>query len=862
MNRIIVCFLSVIASVGPQAHAADSSEKQAHHKHTLSVVKGANTVTAQQSGSWFDASTWSSSTVPDGSQDVLIPAGIDVTYDAVSDIRLDHVQVNGVLRFSRSHSSRMVVDTLIVDSDGELHIGSAGHPVPSSVHVEILIADNGNIDIQEDPSLLSRGVVASGAVRIHGSRKTTHLKVADDPRIGDTSLTLSEQPENWQVGDVLVLTGTRYSGWRWDNDIRAVRYFGTEDEVITITAVNGPDVSFTPALSFNHTTPRADLKASVANFSRNVSFATLNPEAVETHQRGHVMFMHNDNIDVRYAAFWDLGRTDKSFESLEVADFDTVTYDSNVRGRYSFHIHRAGVETPRSPAIVIGNAVMNSPGWGYVHHDSNAIFHNNASFNTFGAGFVAETGNEIGTWTRNIAIKAEGNSAFNPKNGNDVELFDMGRTGDGFWFQGRMVKSVGNIAASVNHGFVYLHRGSGMLGFDNAIFALPEALRLEGNVGPDDAPILNFHSNESYASTVGLYVVKANPNQQHDIHSHLSHFVAWEVEAGAALEYTSHYLLEDFDLIGKTPEPFSSAQFGIDFGTNTTDMVVNRAHIVGFDVGVGLGKDFTNEHPPSVNQYALIDMTYVDVNTDVADYEPSIDLLLTSADLNPGTFDVALDNLPLEYLSPATSAGSGVSYTGIKTDTVGPTPIPAGTDAIGTPSYDMIALCEQDGYYRTADGDAYAVVEEYFTDRATGEIHKFGLKTRLGPEVDDLLGNPFHAWRNAFQRGVIDLDSSPPQTTDDVAQTFVDTPVRINVLSNDSDPEDDTLLLDGIVQPNFGQAFANADGTIEYRPDYDFVGVDTLRYWASDDNGNFTPATVTIAVGPGVISPIFVDGFE
>lgn len=832
-----------------------------HHLASIAIAKG-SAVTAQLSGSWFDPATWSSDTIPDGTQDILIPVGIEVTYDAESDVRLGRVQVNGALRFSSTTSSRMVVDTLTVDAAGELHIGSAGNPVLPSVRVEIWIADNGNIDTQDDPSLLSRGVIASGAVRIHGNRKTTHLKVAQDPRAGDSALALSSAPENWHVGDVLVLTGTRYSGWRWDNDIRAVRYFGTEDEVVTITSVDGSQVGIHPALSFDHTSPRSDLKASVANFSRNVSIATLNPTIVETHQRGHVMFMHNDNIDVRYAAFWDLGRTDKSFESLEVADFDSIRYDSNVRGRYAFHIHRAGVANPRSPAVVIGNAVMNSPGWGYVHHDSNAIFHNNASFNTFGAGFVAETGNEIGTWTSNIAIKAEGNSAFNPKNGNDVELFDMGRTGDGFWFQGRMVKSVGNIAASVNHGFVYLHRGSGMLGFDNTIFTLPEALRLEGNVGPDDAPILNFHDNESFASTVGLYVVKANPNQQHDIHSHLSGFTAWEVEAGAALEYTSHYLLEDFDLIGKTPEPFSSAQFGIDFGTNTTDMVVNRAHIEGFEIGVGLGKDFTNEHPPSVNQYALVDLTYVDVNTQVADYDPTLDLLLSSQDLNPGTFDITLDNQPLEYLSPATSAGSGVSYTGTKTDAIGPTPIPAGTDAIGTPSYDMIAICEQDGYYRTQSGDAYAVVEEHFTDRATGQIHKLGLKTRLGPAVDDLLGNPFHAWRDAFQRGIIDLDSNPPEPAPDLATTQADTPVLIDVLANDSDPEDDVLLVDGVEQPNHGQAFSNADGSIEYRPDFDFVGTDTFRYWATDDQGNFSPAMVTIQVSAGGIQPIFADGFE
>lgn len=168
------------------------------------------------------------------------------------------------------------------------------------------------------------------------------------------------------------------------------------------------------------------------------------------------MFVHHANVDVRYASFWQLGRTSKDLLSFNAEDIEEMQVDSNIRARYPFHFHRSGVNDVKNPAIGIGNAVFGSPGWGFVHHDSNAILHNNVSFDTFGAGFVAETGNEIGVWTNNLAIKAEGNSAFNPKNGNLREAFDIGRTGDGFWFQGRMIRANNNIAASVNHGYVYL----------------------------------------------------------------------------------------------------------------------------------------------------------------------------------------------------------------------------------------------------------------------------------------------------------------------------------------------------------------------------------------------------------------------
>jgi len=247
--------------------------------------------------------------------------------------------------------------------------------------------------------------------------------------------------------------------------------------------------------------------------------------------------------------------------------------------------------------------------------------------------------------------------------------------------------------------------------------------------------------------------------------------------------------------------------------------VIHRATITNFETGIGLAKDFTDPAiQPSANQYITIDITMSDVANAYENYDPSIDQLISSADLVPGRFQINLDNLPLEFLSPATSAGSGVTYTGTKQDSIGIGPIPAGTDSIGTPVFDMITICAEDGYLRTAGGDAYAIEEEYFTDRATGQVHKLGLKTRLGPQVDDLLGNQFSAWSDAFQSGTIDLASLPPVAVDDIASTSTDTPVIINLSSNDSDPESDPVSVDGLLQPIHGLVFDNGDGTVLYRP--------------------------------------------
>ena len=825
---------------------------QQEHMAALALVDYSQTThAAVQDGGWCDPDTWHNKQVPGDDAHVVIPEGRLVTYGVISDARLKTLRIDGELRFSTSDSTQLIVDTLFVDRRGSLIVGTQGEPVEADQTASIMIADNGDIDTAWDPMLLSRGIVAHGRTIMHGAYKTPYLKVSVNPDAGEDTLFLEEAPVNWLSGDTLVITGTRYSGWKWNNSERRVSYHGTRDEVRSIVSINDNIVTLDSPLDYDHFTPRTDLRARVANFTRNVSFASESAGALPVHQRGHVMFMHNPDVDVRYAEFRQLGRTDKSVPSAEVEDIANVAADSNARGRYSFHLHRAGTEDQGHPAIAIGNAVFGSPGWGYVHHDSNAKFYANVSFDTFGAGFVAETGNETGAWVNNLAIKAEGNSAFNPKNGNDPGTFDIGRTGDGFWFQGRMVRSVGNVAASVNHGFVYFHRGSGMLDFPAERFMLPEALGYGREASPDDVPIRNFHNNEAFASTVGLFVVKANPDQQHDINTELTGFTAWEVRAGAAIEYTAHYLLKDFDLIGSTPEQFRQPAFGIEFGVNTADMIVNNAKIASFPDGIRLGKYHTSNNQRAVgkDQFVVIGTEFNGVAEPLVDYDASVDIVIDTPDLNPGHFVIDLDNgWQFEYLDPSTAYQAGVGYSGVKTDSIGANPLPGGGDQLETPYYDMIAILERDGYFRAANGDPYAIVEQYFSDRATGEIHKYGFKTYLGPNVESAIQNSYSAWGGAVYSGTIDLNSTPPSAQDDSAQTALGQPVSINLVANDSDVDGDPLAIDGIVQPCHGQVHDNGDGTVTYIPDFSFAGSDSFKYWVTDAQGNFTPARVTVTV--------------
>ena len=840
------------------------------HNEVLNLVKHSDaTHVAVSDGSWFDPDTWSDGEVPGAGARVVIADGVTVDYDGVSDASLFTVRVDGALTFATDTDSRMVVDTVVVGHMGKLTIGTADDPVQEGVNADIIFANNGDIDVNWDPTLVSRGLVALGDVEVHGQEKSSHHKVDTDPMAGDTTITLDEIPTNWQVGDTVVIAGSEYDGYKWDNSIRAVRHYESEDEVRVITAVNGNTITFDQALEHDHDTPRDDLKISVANYSRNVTFATEDPDTAAVNERGHVMF-HSRDTDVRYAAFDELGRTDKSAPALLASEFTDIAADSNVKGRYALHFHRNGTDDPENPAMAVGNSVFGSPGWGIVHHDSNAIIHNNATFDTFGAGYVAETGNEIGVWSDNIAIYAKGISWAAPKNGVDLENFDTGKTGDGFWFQGRLVKADGNIAASVNTGFVYFHRGAstndgsapGNINISADQFELPEALANSSSRGIDDAPILGFTNNETFASKEGLHVVKANPNQEHDVHSEFSDFTAWNVATGAHFEYTSHYLIKNFDVVARENKPFVNSYDGISFGPNVSDMTLVQINSEGFGrSGIYLLKAFTDDSlSMDLKQYTVVDATYTGPGTDILDYDPDLDVVVSSGDLPERTFSIDLDG-PLTYREgyPDPDARK-VDIRGTKTDSLGTTPIPSGTDNYSANRAEVVQILETHGWFETTTGEKVFFLEDYYSDRLTGEIFKVVLPVYIDDNVP--LGNQFFGYTNAKYSGIVDLTKPAPETQNDTATMIAGQDMVIDILGNDSDPDGTPLKLDGLVQPLHAQVFDNGDGTITYRPFLGYTGVESVKYWVTDGLGNYTEGWLTVTVTAPIVDMVGTAGAD
>lgn len=80
--------------------------------------------------------------------------------------------------------------------------------------------------------------------------------------------------------------------------------------------------------------------------------------------------------------------------------------------------------------------------------------------------------------------------------------------------------------------------------------------------------------------------------------------------------------------------------------------------------------------------------------------------------------------------------------------------------------------------------------------------------------------------------------SDDPVVISDTGNTISQKPVLINVLVNDYDPDGDTIYLDKVYNPEYGDAEIISDSIIEYYSDDLFTGFDSCRYRIEDQSGN------------------------
>ncbi len=458
-----------------------------------------STIVSASSGAWSSAATWTPARLPASGDVVAVATGHTVTYDVSSTARIHTVAIRsgGTLRFRTDLSTRLLVGNLEVLGGGALEIGTSAGPVAPGVTAEITILDQ-PLDGVADPDQFGTGLVSGGKVTIHGAAKSpTFVRLAAEARAGDSTLSLSQPVTGWRAGDRLIVPDSK----QW---ARQTMGYVPEWEVGTLSAVSadGRTLTLSAPLAYNHPGARngdgvLEFLPHVGNLTRNVRVRSENPNGT----RGHVLFTHRAEVDVRYGEFSALGRT---------------TLDSTSRkGRYYLHLHH--VMGPVSPPAsgpqftLLGNAVVddlaqNRHKWGITLHDSHyGRVAENVIYNTAGAGIVAEDGPESFN-------RIEGNFAVRiPGEGDRAGSGQPGNEGMGFWFRGPNNTVRDNVAANAvgnsveaAYGYKYFQVYLGNVSIPNFQGA-DTSIAGQFTVRNGNAmPILEFARNEVYGTENGL----------------------------------------------------------------------------------------------------------------------------------------------------------------------------------------------------------------------------------------------------------------------------------------------------------------------------------------------------------------------
>jgi len=475
-------------------------------------------VESAQSGSWSSASTWTGGQIPGGNHVVRILPGHTVTITDTSAVAYTIV-VDGKLAFAPTVNTRVNVTNLEVmagnngmGTAGVLEVGTAAAPIAANVTAEIIIANSPLGGSVSDTDQYGTGLIVLGKVAMHGSVKTpTFVRLATEPRAGNTTLALSEAVSGWQAGDRVVLPDTRHikesevTGGGW---INAVNQW--EERTVQAISADARTLTLTSALQYDHLGARdlngvLDFLPHVGNLTRNVIVRS----ASATGTRGHTISTHRADVDIRYALFKDLGRT-------TYLPLNTTT---NHIGRYPLHMHHLSGPLP-TPAngfqfTMIGNAVDGGSvetkfKWGIAVHGSHyGSIKDNVVYNYNGAAIATEDGSEsFNVFDRNFTLRGMGE----PNDSVSEARMAMGTEGVGFWFRGPNNYVKNNVAANYQnstteaaYGFALQFRFLGNIAVPNSKGAMDagQFTTMNGN----NMPVLQFENNEAYGAMQGGFTI-------------------------------------------------------------------------------------------------------------------------------------------------------------------------------------------------------------------------------------------------------------------------------------------------------------------------------------------------------------------
>lgn len=327
-------------------------------------------IQANKSGNWQKAETWNLNRVPRTGDIVSIPEGFTVNL-AGKTASLAGLWIDGALEFA---DADVTLISHFIMVHGRFQAGSETQPYARNATVT-LTGDSGvNVSGMGSKVL---GVGAGGLLKLHGEQRLAWSQLANDASAGAMRLTLADNASTWRPGDDLIIAASGF-------DPR-------EAEVVKVTAVNGNEVFFEPALKYSHlglvqtyNSKVLDQRAAVGLLTRNIRVQG-DEASTANHMGGHIMVMRGGHAQVSGVQLERMGQRGHA-------------------GRYPMHWHLAG---DREGNYLINSAIRNSFQRAAVLHSThNVRLEGNVAYDIPNHAFVwAEDGDESGNiLVRNLGV--------------------------------------------------------------------------------------------------------------------------------------------------------------------------------------------------------------------------------------------------------------------------------------------------------------------------------------------------------------------------------------------------------------------------------------------------------------------------
>lgn len=316
---------------------------------------------------WSNPATWGG-TAPVAGSHVVVPGGRRIILD-VTPPPLASVTINGVLTFG-PRDVDLTAGWIAVH--GMLEVGTEEVPYPHKATITLTGAFDENVMGMGARVL---GAMNGGRIEIHGARRadTDWAVLARNARPGDTSVEVELVEPNktalgWRPGDLLVIAPSGRDPWQVD--------------AVTVTAVVGRQVSFTPALRHPHWGELQTIEGRLVDERAEVGLLTRNvvvqgaADGIPQNLGGHIMIMAGGIGRVEGAELRHMGQRGRL-------------------GRYPMHWHLAG----NAPIDYLRfSSVWNSFHRAVALHRTNGVeVRGNVAANVWSHMFVVgEDGNETG----------------------------------------------------------------------------------------------------------------------------------------------------------------------------------------------------------------------------------------------------------------------------------------------------------------------------------------------------------------------------------------------------------------------------------------------------------------------------------